>query len=310
MSASPSRTPGYLAAAGTVALWTGFILLSRLAGRSPLTAWDTLALRLGTAALLLLPFSGDLIRTAWRDRRLWILALLGGLIYGVFVFAAFKYAPAAHAAILLPGMQPFLVALAAAVILGSRPDGRRMVALCFIALGIVFAGVHEFHAHGGPSADTLTGDLLLLGGSLAWAVYSVLARKWQQAGQRDAQSPVTYDAWTLTRFVALASTALYLPVYLLWLPKALDQVPPVMLAVHGLYQGAGVTIVAMMFFLKAVQVLGAERTGALVALVPVLAGVAAAPLLGEALSPWLVAGLFCVSGGAFMAAGRATPRSQ
>lgn len=299
MSTPSSRASGYLAAAGTVALWTGFILLSRLAGRSPLTAWDTLALRLGTAALLLLPFSGDLIRTAWRDRRLWILALLGGLIYGVFVFAAFKYAPAAHAAILLPGMQPFLVALAAALILGSRPDGRRMFALCFIALGIVFAGVHEFHAHGGPSPDTLTGDLLLLGGSLAWAIYSVLARKWQNTG---APSPVTYDAWTLTRFVALASTALYLPVYLLWLPKALDQVPPLMLAVHGLYQGAGVTIVAMMFFLKAVQVLGAERTGALVALVPVLAGVAAAPLLGEALSPWLLAGLFCVSGGAFMAA--------
>lgn len=306
MSAPSSRTSGYLAAAGTVALWTGFILLSRLAGRSPLTAWDTLALRLGTASLLLLPFSGGLLRTAWRDLRLWVLALLGGLIYGLFVFAAFKYAPAAHAAILLPGMQPFLVALAAACILGSRPDRRRIVALACIALGIVFAGVHEFHAHGGPSPDTLTGDLLLLGGSLAWAVYSVLARKWQQ----QASAHVTYDAWTLTRFVALASTALYLPVYLLWLPKALDQVPPVMLAVHGLYQGAGVTIVAMMFFLKAVQVLGAERTGALVALVPVLAGVAAAPLLGEALSPWLVAGLFCVSGGAFMAAGTTARRSQ
>ena len=82
-----------------------------------------------------------------------------------------------------------------------------------------------------------------------------------------------------------------------------------LLVLQGLYQGAGVTIVAMMLFLMAVHELGAERTGALVALVPVLAGVAAAPLLDEPLSGWLVAGLICVSAGAFVAArpGRATP---
>ncbi len=294
--APPPRTTGYLAAAGTVAIWTGFILVSRYGGKSPLTAWDTLALRLGTAALLLLPFAGSLPRGAWRNARLWTLTLLGGLIYGLFVFAAFKYAPAAHGAILLPGMQPFLVAAAAWWVLGSRPGAGRMIGLAGIALGIASVAVH--YAAGGHAwtADMLLGDLLLLGGSTAWALYSVLAKKWK------------HDAWTLTRFVALGSTALYLPVYLLWLPKALDQVPTGMLVLQGLYQGAGVTIVAMMLFLKAVHELGAERTGALVALVPVLAGVAAAPLLDEPLSGWLVAGLVCVSAGAFVAArpGRST----
>lgn len=289
-AATQTRTAGYLAAAGTVAIWTGFILMSRHAGKSPLTAWDTLALRLGTAALLLLPFAGSLPTGAWRDRRLWTLALLGGLVYGVLVFAAFKYAPAAHGAILLPGMQPFLVAACAWLILGSRPDRGRMLGLTGIAAGIAAVGIHYVGDGHGWTFAMLAGDLLLLGGSLAWAVYSVLAKKWQ------------YDAWTLTRFVALASALLYLPVYLVWLPKALDRVPLSMLLAQGLYQGAGVTIVAMMLFLKAVHVLGAERTGALVALVPVLAGVAAAPLLGEALSGWLLAGLCCVSAGAFIAA--------
>jgi len=64
----------------------------------------------------------------------------------------------------------------------------------------------------------------------------------------------------------------------------------------------GPTIVAMLLFLKAVEILGPERTGAMIALVPVLAGVAAAPLLGEPLTAPLLAGLAFVSAGAFTAA--------
>lgn len=290
IEASPSsRLGGYLAAAGTVAIWTGFILVSRMGGKSALTPYDTLALRLGTAALLLLPFAGSLPRGAWRDGRLWSLAMMGGLLYGVLAFAAFKFAPAAHGAILLPGMQPFLIAAVAWAISGARPGGASVAGLLFIAVGIACVARHELVGHGSWTSDLLIGDALLLGSSLAWAIYSVLARKW------------AYDPWTLTRFVALASALVFLPVYLLWLPKALDAVPPSMLALQGLYQGVAVTIVAMVLFLKAVAVLGAQRTGALVALVPVLAGVMAAPLLGEALSGWLIAGLLFVSAGAFVA---------
>jgi len=73
-----------------------------------------------------------------------------------------------------------------------------------------------------------------------------------------------------------------------------------MLVFQGLYQGIGPTIVAMILFLQAVSILGAERTGALVALVPVMAGLGAVPLLGEPLTIWLVAGLALVSAGAWL----------
>jgi drug/metabolite transporter (DMT)-like permease len=73
-----------------------------------------------------------------------------------------------------------------------------------------------------------------------------------------------------------------------------------MLLLQGLYQGLGPAILAMMLFLKAVELLGPERTGAMVALVPVLAGLAAVPLLGEPLTATLVAGLSLVSLGAFL----------
>lgn len=279
---------GYAAALGTVAIWAGFILIARLGGKSALTGWDIVALRLGTAAVILLPFSLMLPAGTWRDARLWTMAMVGGVLFLVLVYAGLKLAPAAHGGILLPGMQPFLVTALAWWMLGARPPRQRLLALIPIALGVacvawpVVTGLHS-----GPS--TLGGDALLLGASIAWATYSVLVKKW------------TYDPWLLTRFLALASTAVYMPFYLLLAPKGLDQVPTSMLVLQALYQGIGPTIVAMVLFLKAISILGAERTGALVALVPVLAGLGAVPLLDEPLTPWLIAGLALVSTGAFLA---------
>lgn len=280
---------GYLAALATVVIWAGFILISRLGGKTGLTGWDIVALRLGTASLVLLPFSLKLPAGTWRDGKLWTLALSGGLTFLVLVYAGLKLAPAAHGGILMPGMQPFLVTAMAWLILGARPPRQRVLALVPIALGMLCVAIPSvLGTHGGPS--TLLGDVLLLSASLTWAVYSVLVKKW------------AYDGWLLTRFVALASCLVFMPVYLLFLPKGLDQVPMSMLVLQALYQGIGPTILAMVLFLKAVTILGAERTGALVALVPVMAGLGAVPLLDEPLTAWLVAGLVLVSSGAFLAA--------
>lgn len=287
--ATPRRTAiGYACALCTVAIWAGFILISRLGGKTGLTGWDIVALRLGTAALILLPFSLKLPPGTWRDTRLWTLSVIGGVVFLILAYAGFKFAPAAHGGILMPGMQPFLVTGLAWLLLGARPPRQRVLALLPIALGVACVAYPVVSGqHTGPS--TLPGDLMLLGAGIAWATYSVLVKKW------------VYDAWLLTRFVALASTLLFMPVYLLWLPKGLDQVPMSMLVLQALYQGIGPTIVAMILFLKAVAILGAERMGALVALVPVLAGLGAVPLLDEPLTPWLVAGLALVSLGAWLA---------
>lgn len=288
MSTERQQLIGYLAAAGTVAIWTGFILISRLGGKSALTAYDIMALRMGTAALLLLPFAGRLPGGIWREPRLWTLAMLGGVIYGVLVYAGFKQAPAAHGAILLPGMQPFLIAVVVFFMTGQTPPRARLFGLAGIALGVFCAAWPLLQGQWSPGL--LLGDGLIFASSIVWALYSVLARRW------------AFNPWTLTRFVALASALAYLPIYALWLPKQLAAVPLSTLVIQGLYQGIGPTIIAMLLFLKAVSYLGAERTGAIIALVPVIAGLAAAPLLNEPVSGWLLAGLLSVSLGAYLAA--------
>jgi drug/metabolite transporter (DMT)-like permease len=287
-SAATKTMQGYLAGLGTVAIWAGFILISRLGGKSALTGWDIAALRLGVGSLILLPFSFSLPRSVWLDLKLWVLALSGGAVFLVLIYGGLKLAPAVHGGILVPGMQPFLTTLIAWLILGTRPPRQRVIALIPIAAGVLCVAVPTLT---GAEIDiaTLTGDGLLLAASTLWALYSILAKKW------------AYSPWILTRFLALASTLVYLPIYLIFCPKGLAETSTSMLLLQGLYQGIGPTILAMLFFLRAVAILGAERTGALISLVPIISGLAAVSVLGEPLSAWLVAGLILVSAGAYLA---------
>ncbi|AXE30027.1 EamA/RhaT family transporter [Chromobacterium phragmitis] len=278
---------GYLAAAGAVAIWTGFNIVSRLAGKSALAGTDILALRVGTAALVLLAFGG-LPRGALRDARLWLLTLLGGLGVSLFSYCAFKYAPAAHGGLLLPGLQPFLVALAAWPLLGERPQRRKLPGYALIALGLALSALPTLGA--GGSGQVWIGDAMLLAASISWAAFGVLARRWG------------YAAWPLTRAITIMAALLYLPVYLLWLPKHLAEAPWGMLVFQALYQGVGAAILAMLLYLRAAAALGAVKMGVLFALIPILAGLLASPLLGEPLTASLAAGLASVSLGAWLAA--------
>ena len=278
---------GYLAAAATLVMWTGFSLFSRYAGKSVLTPYDVFALRLSVAALVLLPFAPRFLgQGAWRDQRLWLLASLGSLLYCLVVYTGFRYAPAAHGAILLSGMQPFLISAIVLAVDGIRPNRMRSLGLIGIATGIACAAVPYFNVW---SPEVVFGDLLIFSGSVLWAIYSVLAKRWG------------YSPWTLTSAVALIPAVLYLPIYALFLPKALAETPLALIVTQGLYQGIVATILAMLAYLKAISILGTERAAVFLALVPITTGLAAVPLLGEALTGWLLSGLVFVSLGSFVA---------
>ena len=277
---------GYLAATATLIMWAGFSLVSRLGGKSILTPYDIFALRLITASLVLLPFAGSMPAGAWRDRRLWLLTILCSLVYCPLAFNGFKYAPASHGGILLSGMQPLLISIVAWLIAGTRPSRMRCIGLILITIGIVCAAMPYFSVW---SADSVFGDLLILLSSILWAFYGVLAARWG------------YSAWTLTRAVAFGSAMIYLPIYVLWLPKALAAAPLSMIVVQSVFQGVVATILAMLTYLKAIALLGAERTAAFLALVPIVIGIAAVPLLDEALTLWLSTGIIFVSLGSYIA---------
>ncbi len=275
-----ARRQAYMQVAGTILIWSGFIMVSRVAGRSVLGFCDVTALRFGTATLLLAPM-------IWRWRhellqlRMGVLALTGGLGYSLLVYAAFSRAPATHAAVLLPGMMPFLTTAVAFLVQGERPDRDKRISLGLALMGLLCMMYGLYLAGSALNA----GDLLYLSASLSWSIYTVLLRRWQ------------FTPWLATTGVAAWSALVFLPVYLGLLPHHLSAAPWSAIALQAAYQGCLVVVVAMILYTRAVRVLGPVRVGMCMAMVPGLASLLAIPVLGEipGSSQWAALALIMIS---------------
>jgi len=279
-----SARSGYFYAAACVLIWSGFVLLSRVAGQTALNGFDLTALRFGTAAVLLLPAWLLWKRVPLFNRRMLVLVATGGIGYSTVVYSSFRFAPAAHGAVLLSGILPFFVAQFAWRLLDQPLSPNLKKALLLIALGVVSLAAHSLHDLG----NSWPGDLMMITASLLWGLYTVLVKKWG------------YSPWETTLGVALLSALLYLPIYALFLPKGLSQVPMAVIGLHAFYQGVLVVIVAMVLYMQALVRLGPTQLGAVMATVPAVAGIGATLALGEPFSLWLVAGLVFTSLGAWL----------
>jgi drug/metabolite transporter (DMT)-like permease len=285
---------GFAAAAVVVVFWSGFNIVSRLGGRSALTPFDLAAMRFGISALLLLPvFLRRPRAIAWP--RLLVLGGFGGLGYGLLVYTGFSLAPASHAGILVNGGIPFATALFAWPLLGFRPKRGVAVAFALTGLGIALIGYQSLASETGAAPRQWLGDLFFFGGALCWGVFGVLLRKWNLR---------PFDAMA---GIATVSALVFLPIYLLALPKALTLVPIEQLLLQGVYQGVIAAVLAGLLYAHASQTIGPIKAALMLALVPGISAVAAVPILNEPLGALTVAGLLCVSGGAILGAIASTP---
>jgi len=278
---SSSFRSGYLYAAACVLIWSGFVLLSRVAGTSALNGFDMTALRFGTAAVLLLPLWLFWKRVPLFNLRMAVLVATGGIGYSVVAYSSFHSAPAAHGAVLLSGILPFFVAVLAWRLLDQPLSPNLKSALLVIAFGVSALSLHDL-------ATSWPGDLMMITASLLWGVYTVLVKKWG------------YSPWETTLGVALLSALIYLPIYALLLPKGITLVSLSAIIMQAFYQGFLVVIVAMMLYMQALARLGPTQLGAAMATVPAVAGIGATLALGEPFTAWLLAGLILTSLGAWM----------
>lgn len=279
---------GFAYAAIVIALWSGFVLVSRIGGTSELSPLDITALRFGTAALVLLPTWLFWKRVPLFNLRMLALALIGGIGYSLSVYAGFHYAPGAHGALLVSGLLPFMLALFVWLLLGETPRRQLKYGLLLIAAGVGCLAFDTFSRGGEHGGSIALGDALLVTASLCWALYTVLIRRWG------------YQPWETTIGVALLAGLLYLPVYVLLLPSSLAQAPMMTVLLQAIYQGVFVVIIAMVLYMQALVRLGPARLGAMMAMVPAIAGTGVSLVLGEPLTAWLIAGLLLTSSGAWV----------
>jgi drug/metabolite transporter (DMT)-like permease len=99
-----------------------------------------------------------------------LLGVLGNTVFHVLIVSAVHHTSPSHAAILVAS-SPVLAALMARLLLREPLGPRRLGG---IALG--FAGVALIVSRGDPGSSSLLGDVLSLGASLSWALYTVIGK--------------------------------------------------------------------------------------------------------------------------------------
>ncbi|MHA6644762.1 EamA family transporter [Mesorhizobium sp. A623] len=160
--------------------------------------------------------------------------------------------------------------------------------ICLVAAGAAI--------HGSPS---LAGIGALAAAGAMWALYTLLFRR---SGLTPIQAASLICIW---------SAALFLPVYLLFGLSRLDHASMNEIALQVAYQGVLMSGVAIVTFNRAISILGASATTAIIALVPAAASILAIPILGEIPSPAECAAIAVIVIGVLLASSRtASPRPQ
>lgn len=272
-----SKSQGYLYILITMCIWGGFTLTSRLNVKWHIEAWDITALRFALAFCILMPLLIWKKDTAflWKKQPI-ILALVGGVAYCLIAYRAFHYVPAAHAAIFLNGCIPLCTALAGWFLFKQPFDRNTWISLVIMLLVLALMSLLMYQETGVAFGF---GDLLFFLSAILWGIFTVLLRQWK------------LSAWHAMSGVAIWSAIIYVPIYLLFLPKHLTEPAPIHLLLQTLFHGIFVVIVATLTYVEAIKRLGAFKTGSIVTLAPFIAAILAVPLLHEPLSFAMICGL-------------------
>jgi drug/metabolite transporter (DMT)-like permease len=234
-------------------------------------------MRFAIAFIILMPvlvYKKDLA-FLWHPRPI-ILALTGGLAYCLTVYTAFLHAPAAHAAIFLNGCIPLCTAVAAYLLFKQPFDKHTWLSLSIMLSALALMSYLMLHEQ--ASAFGI-GDILFFLSAVWWGIFTVLLKQWK------------LSAWHSMASVAIWSALIYLPIYILFIPKHFQEAEPVHLLIQGVFHGVLVVIIATLTYVAAIERLGAFKTGSIVTLAPFIAAVIAVPLLNEPLSPAIMCGL-------------------
>jgi drug/metabolite transporter (DMT)-like permease len=282
---------GYCAAALAVLIWAAYPVATRAGVTGAFSAEELVALRFGVGALLFLPYLFMNFRAISRDA--WLrglpLTLFQGAGMGALVICGLQFAPANHQAALGPGASPAWVALLGFVFFAKRPSPRLIAGATLCALGVLAL---VWTSANRPSLTMLAGDAMFLAASALGALYVLRLRTWKVSAMQAAAIVTVYSALIVVPWHLCAARESPLhaaPLDLLW---------------QTLWQGVLIGCVALIALNYAIARLGAERSSALVALVPVLSAILALVFLGEVPSAGEMAAIIAISTGVSLGASR------
>lgn len=278
LSASPLSHP-YLLLVLCSLFWGGNVVAGKAAVGN-IDPYLLTVLRWGGAFLVVLPFALRHLRRDWPKiaERWWLYLFYGFIGFGTFntlVYVAAHYTSGFNLGLDQVTLNMFVMAISFVLF------GTRVKAVQLVGVAITIVGVALTASHGDLSRllalDINLGDWLMFIACFAYAAYSV-ALRWRPQTDWRSFLAVTFLGATLAAVVFTATTGG-------GLDRALATLPDVT-PLGWLITAYAITlpsIVAQMFYVRGVELIGPNRASLFINLIPLFGALGAVLVLGETL---------------------------
>ncbi|HEU0165761.1 MAG TPA: DMT family transporter [Thermomicrobiales bacterium] len=225
-----------------------------------------------------------------------IQALAGSVAFNVLLLYGLRETTAAASGV-ITSATPVMIAIIS-FLLGERLRGRVWAGVLLTMAGV--ATVNVFGVDGGTdhAANAVLGAILVLGAVVGESLYTILAKM-----VSPGVSPTTMALWSI-----IYSTMMFLPLGL-WQMRGFDpSAVPTSAWLSVAYSAVIVTVAAFVLWFRGLKQVPATTAAPFTGVIPIVAVILAAILLGEPIGwPHLV-GIVCVIGGILLIT--RTPSSQ
>src|SRR5699024_6316151 len=250
--------------------------------------------RLLVASVVLLPFGLREIRE-WRRAVInykipfLLMTLTGVTFFNTFIYGALQFTSTTNVSVLEASI-PVVTVIMSAFSLGEKIRGMQWIGVLISLMGAVWV-VLDGRLFQLAAIDWNVGDLIMLGAVISWAVYSILVKKYMHH----------FPTYATVLVMSGISVVLLFPfVTVEWIVVG---VPLLFEGSHltGLiYLGVFPSVIALIFYNKAVSHLGASRASIFLNFLPVATMIGAYVWLGETISVMQIVGAIAVMSGVLL----------
>ncbi len=292
----------YLLLLLVVLFWSGnFIVANGIQDNIPpisLSFW-----RWMVAALALLPFS---VKSIFRQKKLILkhgmlislLAILGVTNFSTFIYLGLKSSTVTNT-VLVNSINPIFIVLISWIGFRDHMTGFQIVGVIISLTGLVW-----IITQGNPTVlltlQFVRGDLWTLAAAFSWALYTVLYQKY----------PHGLDSNCFLAVLFLVGLIFLLPFYV-WEACGQNPVKLNFATISGIgYIGIFASLLAYLFWNKAVRLVGANKAGVFHYLVPVFSITLAFFIFGERFQSYHPPGILFIFLGIFLTTGSHSKKRQ
>ena len=249
--------------------------------------------RWAIALLIIFPFSlgpilrqKDLIGRNWK--LLTLLAILSVANFSMFIYMALKSSTVTNA-VLINSMTPIFIVMVSWMGFKERITLRQGVGIAISLTGLMF-----ILTQGNPSTLIAVrfgkGDMWTISAGISWALYSALLRK----------CPVEFDPLGFLGTTIIIGVFFIFPFYIweIGTGKTMNFTPAAMGSI--IYVALFASVLAYIFWNKAVHTIGANKTGIFIHLMPVFSILLAMIFLDEKLKGYHIIGSILIFSGIFL----------